>query len=314
MSFNLAKEAAQFDATNDRHIALNARLSPGYALDIVSRHNYEKQRPFSTKHAQRLAEAMRRSEFREYTSIDFAVLNGEPILINGQHTLRAISVFASSFWLSAHLHKASTAKDVERLYDTFDIGRTRTIRDVMGSTGEDLGLMVKERDALATAVGHINLGLRPAGGKDDPVRIYESKSFGLKKSLMFEWANEAKTFFRAIDPAPGFNKELFYRGHVLAVALLTIRHAGESACDFWSGTAIDDGLRNGDPRKALINWLRNNPAAKSVGLQHRAAIACWNAWHKDRTLNKVYPDTKGALKILGTPIEITEGRQQQSFA
>lgn len=122
---------------------------------------------------------------------------------------------------------------------------------------------------------------------------------------MREWASEAGVIFGAMSLAPGFNKSLFYRGAVLAVALVTCRYSPEKAIGFWGGAATDDGLRNGDSRKALINWLRNNSVRKAQAMQHRAAIACWNSWFKDKSLTKVYPDTGASLKILGTPIEIS---------
>jgi hypothetical protein len=304
MSFKLLDVAEEFYMKGDRHLAVNAQIAPEVAVNIVTQYNYENQRPHSKNHVLVLAEAMRRGEFREFTSIDFAVLDGVPHLINGQHTLRAVSAAKKPIWLSIHLHKVGSAQDIEALYSKYDIGRTRSLRDAMGVIGEELGLSVKERDALAVAVGWINGGFRPYAGNDDPVRIYEAKDFELKKSLMRDWADEAASFFGCINPAPGFNKSLFYRGAVLAVALVTFRYSKEKAAEFWSGAAIDDGLRNGDARKALINWLRNNPVGKAQTMQHRAAIACWNSWFKEKNLTKVYPDTGASLKILGSPIEI----------
>lgn len=304
MSFNLLDLTKEFFQKGDRHLAANAEITPDVAVNLVTKYNYENQRPPSKKHVMVLAETMRRGEFREFTSIDFAVLDGIPHLINGQHTLHAISVAKKPIWLSIHLHRVSSKQEIEDRYSKYDIGRTRSLRDVMGDIGEELGLTVKERDALAVAVGWINGGFRPYSGNDDAIRIYEAKNFELKKSMMREWAREASAFFGCINPAPGFNKALFYRGAVLAVALITLRHSKEKALEFWSGSAIDDGLRNGDPRKALINWLRNNPVGKTQTMQHRAAIACWNAWFKEKNLTKVYPDTGASLNILGTPIEI----------
>lgn len=308
MNLNLLHEAKSFFQKGSRHLAINAEITPEAAISIVTKYNYENQRPHSKKHVLVLAEAIRRGEFREFTSIDFAVIEGIPHLINGQHTLRAISAAKIPIWLSIHLHKVGSIPDIEALYSKYDIGRTRSLRDAMGVIGEELGLSGKERDALAVAVGWINGGFRPYAGNDDPVRIYEAKNFELKKSLMRDWADEAITYFGCINLAPGFNKSLFYRGAVLAAALITFRHSKERAVEFWGGAAIDDGLRNGDARKALINWLRNNPVGKAQTMQHRAAIACWNSWFKEKNLTKVYPDTGASLKILGSPFEIAGGK------
>ena len=59
----------------------------------------------------------------------------------------------------------------------------------------------------------------------------------------------------------------------------------------------------------MITWLRNNSVGKAQTMQHRAAIASWNAWVKEKNLTKVYPDTLAALKILGTPVEIASSKR-----
>lgn len=309
MHFNLLEEVKKFDAEGGRHLVIDVEVSRKIALSILEQYNYQGQRPRNQKHVAVLAEAMRRNEFREFTPIDFAVLNDTPHLVNGQHTLQAVSDVNKSIWLSFKFQKVNSAQDIEDIYSKFDIGRTRSMRDVMGTIGEELSLSVKERDALGGAVGWINRGLRPMHGHMNAVALYESRDFELKKSLMRAWSSEASTFFRCIDAAPGFNKNLFYRSAVLAVALITIRYDKERAVNFWAEAAIDDGLRNGDPRKALINWLRNNPCGKAINMQHRAAIACWNAWFKEKSLVKVYPNSDVSLKILGTPIDIAEVKE-----
>jgi hypothetical protein len=42
----------------------------------------------------------------------------------------------------------------------------------------------------------------------------------------------------------------------MAVALVTFRHTGQDAEEFWHEVAYDDGLSQGDPRKALHLFLR----------------------------------------------------------
>lgn len=302
--FSLSARATAFWLTGQRHQVADIHVCPGQAIEAATQYNYVNQRQYSRQHVLVLAEAMKRGEFREYTPIDFAVLDGVPHLVNGQHTLRAISHAGSPFWLSVHFHRVEDVSEIDALYSKYDIGKTRNIRDALHGIGDELGLTVKEREGLATAVNFINMGFRIYSGNDDPVRIFEAKDFEVKKRLMREWAEEAKLVFAEIAPAPGFNKQLFLRGAILAVALVTMRYQPDLAKPFWSGAAIDDGLRNGDPRKAFVNWLRNNKVGTSMRFQHRAAIASWNAWFSGRTLSKVYPATEAALKIAGTAIEI----------
>ena len=123
--FNLTDAVNEFfgPGSTNCHIALNAFVAPAAATEIVTEFNYKNRRPLSKKHVSVLAEAIKRDDFREYTSIDFAVLNNEPILINGQHTLRAIASAEKPFWLCVHLYKVENEAEVERLYTKYDIGR-----------------------------------------------------------------------------------------------------------------------------------------------------------------------------------------------
>lgn len=301
MTFDLIKESRDLSFVGDHHRAVNVFITPDVAAEYVTRFNYSGQRPFNRKHVMVLAEAMRRGQFREYTGINFAVLGGVPCLVNGQHTLRAIVDVQKPIWLSVHLRKVESEEDIESEYSKFDIGRSRSLRDVMGGIGDDLSLKAKERDALAVAVKWINDDFKTQGGADNAVRHYERKDFELRKQIMREWAEEAREFFGCLRLAPRPNAALFYRGAVTAVGLVTLRYNRDRAIDFWCASAADDGLRNGDPRKTLINWLRNNPVGKAINTQHRAASSCWNAWFRCASLTKAHTDSKSSLRILGTP-------------
>lgn len=289
------------------HEAITAVIDPESAEEIISQWNYRNQRPRNKRHVECLAEAMRREEFRRYTSIDFAVLDGELHLINGQHTLGAIVASGKPYTLCVNLHLANSEREIEKLYSSFDIGRKRSLRDSMGGIGAELGLTPKELNSLGVAAAFINSGLKHGRGCDNAVKSYEARNHEFVKSVMRSWAKEAQSYFGDIRGASVYNKEMFYRGAVVAIGLITFREHPTVAEEFWRWAAMDDGLRNGDPRKALINWLRNNPASKAYWLQHRAAIACWNAWHDGRELHKVYPATDASLTINGTDICITTG-------
>lgn len=175
MQFNLLRVSKEFFVMGDRHLALDVEITPEAALDAVNQYNYENQRICSGSNVLVLAEAMRRGEFREFTSIDFAVLDGVPHLINGQHTLRAVAAAQKPIWLTFHFSRAKSKQDIEWLYSKFDIGRTRSIRDAMGDIGDELRLSVKERDALAVAVGSINNNFQSSSGWNDPVKYMSLK-------------------------------------------------------------------------------------------------------------------------------------------
>jgi hypothetical protein len=303
--FDLTKSVDAFWKANTKHHAVDAVISPDYAWYMVTKHNYINQRAPSLKHAGTLSEAIRRGAFRNYTSIEFAILDGTPHLINGQHTLHAIAGAGKPVPLCIHFHRVANVQEIENLYSLYDNGRLRSIRDVSSKIGEELGLNVKERDVFAVAVNLINLGFTK-GGNDSPSQMFEAKNFEFRKQLMREYLQEAKTVFAAIQGAPAYNVKLFMRGPILGVAILTVKVDMDKATEFWRGAAMDDGLKSGDPRKALITWLRNQSKVQRQH-QHLAAIACWNAWFDGRPLTRVFATTESATKIKGFDTPVLRG-------
>ena len=309
MAFDLLENATDFQLSGEEHVAYNVEMHPDNALHIVENYNYKNQRRYNQNQGLLLTEVIKQGDFRAYTPIDFAVCDGVPHLVNGQHTLRAIFMSKQPVWLCVHFHRKNSLAEIHSLYSKYDtsVGRQRGLRDVVGELGDELGLNNRESDSLGVAVYYLHDGFRIVGGNDSPDRRYAKKNFELRKELMREWCPEAKMYFKCIKEAGVSDKALFYRSAIMAVALLTLREQPEKALPFWQGVAEDDGLRKGDPRKALINWLRHNDSTRYGYLQHRAASACWNAWYTDRQLTKVYPKTDGALKICGTPIHVKPG-------
>lgn len=304
--FNLASACRHLVSCGERHQVHFVRVRPEWALEWVEHNNYKQQRRLLPGHVPFLAEHMRRGTFRRLTEITFAVLDGRPALVNGQHTLRALHKNGEAFDLEVRLEEVDSEGQMEALYGRFDVGRKRSARDSMGSIGDELNLGEKERDTLAVAVKFLNNGMRYIGGKDSPAQRVEQSDPEFVKQLMREWRHEASAFFLSIAEAPLPNKVLFYRAGVVATALTTLRHQAEAAYVFWHDAAMDDGLRIGDPRKTLNNWLRANSVARARGLQHRAAAACWNAYMKGAALARVYTASAGARRLLGTPVAFSD--------
>lgn len=311
-SFDLMEAAGLLHVqAGSRHKSYDVLVTPTLAEEILSKHNYKGQRPINKAHVGELAEYMETGYFREYTSINFMVIGGVPILVNGQHTMSAVVLSKKPLWLNLQFDRAANDSEIEAAYSTFDVQRRRTAIDVMGTIGEELGLPKKERDVLNGAVAFVELGFRPISGKDSAKRKAINNNFELKKDFMRAWGNEARLYFDCIATGPAFNKQPMTRKDVVAVGLVTLREQPDKAIDFWKGAALDNGLINGDPRKTLINWLKSNKASgDSVNLQHRSAIACWNAWFEGRQLHKVMPRSDSSLTILGTQISIASGARK----
>lgn len=283
------------------HRAEPVEVTPDLASGILLSLNYEHQRKHLPRHSAFLAEAISRGEFRKFHDIHFAVRSGIPRLINGQHTLHAISTAAQPLWLCVHMQRAETPEEVEDLYSKFDVGRKRSLSDALGTASDIPGLSKREADSLGVAVKRIRMGFSEDRSNAPMDAVFESRSYTAVKKLMKEWQPEAELYYDIVRTA---HRVLFHRSPVVAVGLLTLRHVQAMAKDFWATAANDDGLRNGDPRKAMVNWLRSHSVGAAPFSQHRAVISCWNAFYEGRTLTKVKIKSEASLNIAGTDIRV----------
>ena len=303
-NFNLVAQAEIFFDSGAPYAAMPTWIEPAQAGEILRKYNYEKQRPLDRAHAEMLGLCMANGQFKKFTNIDFAVLDGEPILVNGQHTCWAIAKGSTAVPLAIQFHRVDDTAQLETLYSQYDNGRRRTLRDNMGAIGEELDMKSREFNQLGSAVRFLNHGFRHSNARDTANMLREAQDAEFIKSLMRNYASEGRMYFDAIGKAPGANSGLFFRHAVVAVGLVTFRFQPIAATEFWSAAALDDGLRVGDPCKSLINWLRLNSVNRTKELQHRAAIACWNAHFAGRTLNRIYPATDASLRMAGTPLDL----------
>ena len=307
-TINLVNLCKSF-GTGKYYNSLNVFVSPLEAEFIVNTYNYAKNRPLSEKNVAELRVALDRGQFREYTPINFAVLDGVPYLINGQHTLRAIASSTKGIWLSFCFQGVTDEQEIEALYSTYDIGRKRALRDVLGTLPAELSLTKTDVACFGAAVGIVHRNFRELQSIGPELR-YELRDFEFRKTLMREWQAEASLFFSLTFGLA--NKHLFQRSEVLAVALVTLRQQPERARDFWHGAVMDNGLYIGDPRKTLIDWLRVNPTSRSLPTeQYRAAIKCWNYWFERKKVTKIHAGGS-ALKLLGTAIVVDGGQPRKA--
>lgn len=287
-------------------------LDPLMASNIVIKFNYSNQRPVNAKKVSRYAAFIKNGSFRENTSIDFCVLDGEPHLVNGQHTLMAISESKVPFPITFNIHYVHTIKDIEKIYSTFDpAGAARTLNQVLGNIGNEIGITKKhDLRALGVAVKHIYADFAN-GNCIDTAKAHDLADHEIVKDLMREWAVEARHFFSDVNSG-GQAADVFLRGAIVAVGLITYKYQPKMAIDFWKQAAMDDGLRKKDPRKTFFNWCQRNTTKNKQFVQHRAAIAAWNAFFEGKALTKIYTTPEKSAVILGTPIDLRRTMSQET--
>jgi len=259
----------------------------------LSNFNYEHQRPMRSAHMRGLARMMEEGKFRQKTQIAFVEFAGRHHLTNGQHTLSAIVASGRSQMLDVVVSRAATAEELADDYARHDTHLTRRFADSLVAHECDKALGVN-RTQLGWMVAAIQYYAYITGVRstDSTTQLTHDE----KLSLLREYGDLAKS---AIDLFEGFqNNTWMTRKSTIAPAMFVYQHQPEMASKFWRTFARDDGLRIGDPRKTLRDWLRDSvtqgASGSRLGLKSfeltKGIAACWNAWVDDRTLRFVRID------------------------
>jgi hypothetical protein len=156
-------------------------------------HSFERQRPVRDHHVILLAEEMEAGTFIPHSAIVFAELEGKSYLIDGQHRLKAVSLYGRSVKMPVMRRPASTMKNIEEWYTSIDQGLRRTAHDAIRAQGLSSELEISDTHAgrLSGAVRLIASGFidMTAGvGKDKHARMRGARSNALLSELMRAWA------------------------------------------------------------------------------------------------------------------------------
>lgn len=281
-------------------------LTAEQAAVILSECRYENQRD-ETKapaHIRKLAKMMTEGLWLEGTAIDFAYLNGKYILVNGHHRMMAQSISGTTIEWTIIVHNCTTVEQVRGLYYRFDTDiRKRSSENVLAGIGfaEEHGLMKRTATALwdSVRVIHNGMNFRVLTDQDD---ILADKRIEMSEQFL----DEARFMEEVVNAAIPSMRERFITSSIFSVAILTLFYDRSKAEDFWMGAAKDDGLRAGDPRKTMIQWIAANRGVKKVQKSAMICAArCWNSWHDGKKLNslRIYHNAE-ATPIKGTPYVI----------
>jgi len=166
-------------------------------------------------------------------------------------------------------------------------------------SADKLNMSEAQVNAFAAAVRWPVNGFRELG-RSTPI----AHDILLVRAVMDDWRAAAELYLETVSEArPYLLKRLSWAG-VMSVGLATFNGPSEGAEEFWSGAARDDGLYWGDPRKALINYLQEQPRVSTL-TKIRAVARCWNAFADGKTIDELKPGFQG---MLGVTLRRTEYR------
>ena len=290
-------------------------LPQGFEHDIVEvspetaerwlESQFEGQRRLRDHHVYLLAQEMESGNFIPHSSVVFADYNGKSYLIDGQHRLRAVTLYGKTVRMPVLRRKAASMREVQEWYSSIDQGLRRTAGDAIRAQGlaEELSLTERQAARLGGAVRQIATGFLDATagiGEAKRARV-RARSNAFVSGLMRKWSKEAQTYFSLIQGGEQSNYYLFERAPVMACALLTLKHVPEKARDFWSGAARDDGLTRHDARKRFLIWLRDNKEKPSDTARGFAVV--WRAFLDDSEVKLIRIDSTKPIDIRSVPLE-----------
>lgn len=279
--------------------------TPQIAAYWITKYKYPKQRPLKPAVVARYRDAMREGTFGAKTSIQFARVEGEMYLIDGQHRLAALVQAETPIQFIVVTHEFASLDALYLHFSTIDGGSNRTNVDYLTVTGTlaKLGINGTDASRLSGAVRLIATG-------------FDYKFTALNKlavrEQIEEYALEYTAYMESLKGAPNPIRKLAFRSPVIAVALVTYRYAEDRARNFWPQMWADDGLAAVDPRKKLLERLRSTALITtgtgqgaqiiSINRMVRETANAWNAWFEGRTLQTLKCNDENApFHLSGTP-------------
>jgi hypothetical protein len=280
-------------------------FTPAQAALVLRECRYERQRDEmrAKPHIAVLAEQMRRGLWLPRTQIDFAIIAGRVVLVNGHHRMRAqIDAGAEIIW-NVVIHPCSTDEELRSLYWRFDTHlRKRTASNILSGIGfaQEAGLQKEVAKALWQAAPVVAAGMRFARYQQDQRDMLPDERLAFCREHLDGAHFMQEAFAKAIPPV----RRKLLAVSQFAVAMATLKHSRSKAEGFWTGVCEDDGLPKGDPRKALLldMQVRGSKGAL-LAAQMMAAARCWNAWHGGRQIGHVKV-TGNAIPLAGTPYTV----------
>lgn len=257
------------------------------------------------------ANEMRAGNFKPYTMIEIANVNGKKYLVDGQHRLMAIASADVKMPLVVLETDVANEQEVGERYAQTDRGLKRTTADQFAAVAlpEEFGLSHTKLNAIGAACVLID--------SDFTRQSQRGISLGKKLEMIREYAPYACQFYDAIEDygVPREMAKIVLRAATLAVAIVTYRYSSarfgvEAVDDFWIGAISDNEIKTGDPRK-LANRHMLESSMMGAGSVRRQRVSasysakyiahCFNAFvsNESRAFTRVLPNSN--IKILGSP-------------
>lgn len=271
--------------------SMSVFVTPDMASKWRSKYHYGGQRTFRQWHCDNLAKMMIDGIFRRKTQIAFVEVDGNFYLTNGQHTLAAIELSGRTQELSVVVTHGESMEEVADDFSRHDTHLTRAFGDSLVAHGihDWLGITATTLHCVTAAVAYYSYLIGDIGIR------YTQLTHDQKLALVRKHGRLAAETVGLFEGSLG--RSYLTRRTTVASAMLCAAKKPEAAEQFFRAMALDDGLRQSDPRKTLLEWLRlrTTPGGRygNISLDTKVAAdhefvkgiaAAWNAWLDGREL------------------------------
>jgi hypothetical protein len=287
-------------------------VTPEKAGQFLS-YNYANNRRVRQPWVDYLVREMQAGRFMSTAEIHVMYRNGEPVMVNGQHTCRAIMKYGKPIRVTVRKSTTNETGQIAMAYAFgHDSGIRRSFTDGMNAynLSEQTGLSAWVIDSLVGAVKFVMHGFN--GKRTGGAFVKESPADMVKYVLAF--APAMKMFDVHVMPCEKQLLKRLRQRRVLSVALLTFYYQPEKASDFWRQVANPDRLVLDDARVTARRYIENSvsrPQDEEAKTPRRIA-RCWRAFYEGNSIERVQGiNPMSAIVIAGTPYN---GKQRLDYA
>lgn len=228
-------------------------ITPEIAQQWLSSWNYEHQRPIRSYHVTNLANEIIQGRFREKTQINFCQLGDMFFLTNGQHTLSAIIKAQQPVLLSVVVFEVHTKQQIADDFTRHDTHLTRqlSVSLVAHEINKKLEVTTTELNWITAAVNYYAWMVGESPLKSNTVMTND-----VKLNLVVKYGELARSALRTFHEPNAKRKDYMVKRTTLACAMHVYNWNPDACSLFYGEISRDNGLLIGDPRKTLLDYMR----------------------------------------------------------
>ena len=297
---------------------VNVDITPQVARTSRDHYAYKNQRNILKAGVHALSKPMKAGGFRSTGVCAFALnfTNQGPDdiveadLVNGNHHFEAIHEAQVPVALDIRIHIVSTAEQVDSLYATYDIGKSRNIRAVTKASGSN------EFEGLGKRIQGILISASAWG-----IAGFDNSIYGLITSDVtqrIKWQNDHAKAASELEP---WYEDLYNRHREFyklakraqfAALVLHIQHSGSTAHKqklaeyLQEFVGLLDGKKvnpmPGSPVYLAINALQHSGAGAKRDHVMNKLVHAWEAYYTGNTVPQKPSESVGFMKMQNPPV------------